>query len=389
MLTTNQIVQNAASLLWPSMLILVAWYSIAAALRAFVEFTYRWYHRKRVSHKVKQVASPLEKQDLQDLQSMLEESLLIGRGATKMKIYMALIEGILFSALAVAAFYGAQPLVQFNQHWLILHSVGVIFFLCFILRARRILLLIPLTFVVWVSWEMFLFITNFENTLKKTSLMATVEILEKKKTPTGYKAKIAVKFQGQQQPMIINDLPVQNELFFKGRVYRVDPEVLLFGGKNIAYIDQVFSDDMKSKNARSFISTEEKIPPLYQWKNYQKNFQSFLHKKMFYLLWKQFFKLKNTRFVKEKLLEAPRCAPVEVGRVFEIRLRHVGGLECHLKRREPPRLAPPHDNNNTSLPHSTFAAPVQKRKKVSNPPPSQRQPAAIPTQQNYLLLPSK
>ena len=350
MLTTNQMIQNATSLLWPSLLILVAWYSIAASLRAFFEFGYRWFHRKRVASRVRQVATtpltddnsnnttpmfiPFMENRLEGLQDIVQESLLIGRGATKTKIILAFIEGLLFAGLAVVAFYGAKPVIHFNMSWLGIHTLGVIFFLCFILRARRILLLIPLTFIVWTSWEIFSFITSFEQTLTATSLLATVEILDRTKDDTE-KVKIALTFKGKNTVTIV--LPAQKELLFKGRVYRVAPEVLLFGGKNIASIDQVFSDDMKPKNAISILSTEE-IPLSYRWQNYRKNYRALLHKKMSYWLWQQFFKLRKTKFIKIKLLEAPRCSPIRVGQKFELRLRNVGGLECHQKSYTPPKI---------------------------------------------------
>ncbi|MBU53099.1 MAG: hypothetical protein CL920_30770 [Deltaproteobacteria bacterium] len=352
MLTTHQLVRNATSLLWPSLLVLISWYSIAASIRAFLEFGFRLYHRRRVARRLSQVTGPMMEDDahttpmfipmmesrLEGLQDIIEESLLLGRKATPARIGLSFLEGFLFAALSVVALIGAKPaLAKLGDVWW-LHLVGVVFFMCFILRARRLLLLIPLTFLVWSSWEMFAFITSFEKTLQATSLLANVEVLEKKPADGTSKVKVKMTFKGRYPQELW--LPANDELFFKGRVYRVSPEVLLFGGKNIATIDQVFSDDMKPKDAIVLLKSES-VPPLYRWKDYEAGFREEVRKKFSHWLWKQFFELRETSLVKTKLLEAPRCRPVKVGQKFELRLRHVGGLECHAVDSFSTRVAPP------------------------------------------------
>lgn len=384
MLTTHSLVQSTAAYLFPVLLMLIAWYSVAASFRAFVEFLYRLRQKRKVGRNIKELSRPLSQKGghtvsdtmhhyLGGLQSALEESLLIGNKATGSRIAFVFLESMLFTTLAVASFYTAGPLLnRLNEIWWI-HLLVPFFFLCFILRARRILLLIPLTVLALLSWEVVSFIASFEKTLEATTLMATVDVTKRTVDPKNPNepAKVTMQIKYRTGKQIDLTLPAHRKLFFEGRVFRVSTEVLLFGGKNLATIDRVFSDEMKPKNAFILVK-KESTPPLYQWKD--GGLQSYLlpQKKLFRWLWREFHMLRKKQYigsrnpVQLKLLEAAICPPPIVpGKRFEIRLRNVGGLECHAIKHQAAKVI-----KKALVPRAKPRTPTTKKPTVRVPPQS-------------------
>lgn len=352
MLTTSQIIQQAASSLWPILLILISWYAIAVALRALGEFFFRWGQRYYIRAQMEKIEkpflhpnNPLENQTqidetpqalrmekyLQALQEQVEEATLRTHRADKWKVRLLFLEGLLFTVLALGCLYAARELVGRMQPFWWLHLLGPLLFLCFLLRARRILLFVPLVLLAWISWEIFSFIGGFEKTLEATSELAQVHVLEKIPDPKGQKLKVRLRFpNGHHQ---VFTLFAREKLYIEGRVFRVSSDVLLFGGRNLASIERVFSDDIAPKMAISLLDAEE-IPPRYRWMEEEKSFRNQLRKRFAYFLWTELFALRqrndaNKKWVDIQLLEAAICSPVNVGGQFSLRLRHVGGLECH------------------------------------------------------------
>ncbi|MCB9639304.1 MAG: hypothetical protein H6727_10470 [Myxococcales bacterium] len=351
MLTTSQIIQNAASSLWPVLLILISWYAIAVALRALGEFFFRWVQRYRIRSKMERLEKPNagifsapgsdtvinESSEslrmnlyLDQLQQNLEDTMLRTHRADNFKLGLLFFEGLLFTLLALGSLYAARELVGKMQPFWWLHLLGPLLFLCFLLRARRILLFIPLVLLAWVSWEIFAFIGGFEKTLEATSELAQIEVLEKIADPKGPKLRIRLRFpNGHKQEF---SLFAREKLYLEGRVFRVSADVLLFGGKNLASIERVFSDDIAPNRAVSLLDAED-IPPRYRWTNYEKSFRNQLRKRLAYFLWSEFFSLRKRsnarKLVNVQLLEAAICSPMQVGKKYSLRLRHVGGLECH------------------------------------------------------------
>ena len=354
MLTTSQIIRNATSSLWPLLLILIGWYAIAVSLRALGEFFYRFFRRRMIQTDIGGLPRPLlhppavEKlpihersqskaldEYLHHLQDKVEDVMLRTQRADSFKLWMLFIEGALFTLLALVCMYLARDMLGEIRHFWWLHLLGPLLFLCFLLRARRILLLVPLSLLAWVSWEIFAFIGSFEKTLEATSEIASVEILEKKPDPKGQKLKIRLSFPNQLQREIT--LFANEKLYLEGRVFRVSTDVLLFGGRNLASVERIFSDSILPKEAISLLDAEQ-IPPRYRWKDYEKSFRAELRKRFAYFLWKQLFSLKQyandkttekTPPLRIQFLEAAICSPTLPGRRFSLRLRNVGGLECH------------------------------------------------------------
>lgn len=384
MLTTHGLVQNTATYLFPALLLIIAWYSVAASLRSFAEFLYRFRQKRSVGKNIKALSKPLDKSQsdgmshtmahyLGGLQNAIEESLLIGKQATGARIAFAFLEALLFTTLAVASFYTAGPLLERTKEVWWIHPIGAFFFLCFILKARRILLLIPLTFIALLSWEVVSFITGFERTLEATTLMATIDIkksvTDPKKPNEPPRVTMDVTFRGKEPREVV--IPVGWKLYFEGRVYRVSTEVLLFGGRNLATIDKIFSDVMPSAKGVQLVKNET-IPPLYQWKDDKTPNYLLPQKKLFRWIWKEFFQLRKKQYigsknpVQMKLLQAAVCpGPIRPGRRFAIKLRNVGGLECHTVKvvRRPPTIAP--------------VRPIQRR--ITPRPTPVPTPAPIPT----------
>ncbi len=368
MLTTHQLVQTSTSYFFPALLLLICWYSAASAIRSFSDLFIRLYYKRGVKRSIQKLDERVERSirqeknnpnttpqalhlqvanlrsQVKELQNELAKNMLLGRKATTGRLFLISAEGILFVSLAIASFVWAMPVVQKipTHNWWV-HVVGVLFFLCFVLKLRRILLLFPLTVMAFLSWEIFSFITTFEKTLEATSLLAKVKVIQMYK-PQNEKelpqVKIVLSFRGTKQRHMT--LPARQKIYLEGRFYRVSSEVLLFGGKNIATIDRVFSDIMASANG-SVLVHKESVPPQYQWQQAQSRLPHLLpRQKMFYWLWKQFFELRKQqssserKYIKMVPLASVACTPLIPGKEFEIRLRHVGGLECYVvKKKEP------------------------------------------------------
>lgn len=299
----------------------------------------------------------VQMQDYLDrMQGMVGRSMLLSQQATPFKIWLLGLEATLFLGLAILTTAGTWELLhKFREFWWI-HLLGIFFLMCFILRARRLLLLFPLTFVAWVSWEIFSFITSFERTLEATSTLATLKVVEKKADAL----VIELGFREKATQRI--PLKGLEKLYFEGRVYRVSADVLLFGGKNLASIDRLFSDTMPPSQAISLVEPEG-VPPLYRWKEAEAGLRNELRKKFSYMIWREFFSLKKrdesttSRLIQTRLLEASICSPLNLHSEFEIKLRHVGGLECHAKL--PPASAPSAPSSNPPSPSSPL--PVKDR----------------------------
>jgi len=411
MLTTSHLIQNIAAYLWPSVLILIAWYASASTIRTLGETLNRMRKRRKFRKKLDQAVTPeglkklhsrrmlggkdqaatqleginfekkkkslfkrkresetqlssppeLMGEDLDegteklfssvdnvredvkmlrkyllDVRQWLDESVLRENKATTENILMVVLECTLFLSLALVSFLAADAAVDRMMDFWYVHVMGIGFFLCFILKARRLLMLIPLTFVAWFCWQAFSFITSFEQTLRSTTLLATVEVLDLKKKPKQEDenvklAKVRITFKGRESRDI--SLTARNQLWMQGNVLRVSSEVLLFGGKNIASVDKVFTDEMKPADALILVKDEE-VPPLYKWQDYQENFVNKYKKDLFHFLWKQLFKLKDqdkefNNLTKIVPITPVVCTPLRKGQHFEIRLRNVGGIECH------------------------------------------------------------
>lgn len=352
MLTTSQLIQQAASSFWPLLLVLIGWYSAAAAIRAGGLFGLRVFQRHRTLKRLEplshlpggetsggtQIQPILDMHSyLHQMQGVVGDSMLVSQQATLWKIGLLGLEALLFLGLAILTTAGTWELIhKFRDFWWV-HLLGIFFVMCFILRARRLLLLFPLTFMAWVSWEIFSFITSFERTLEATSTLATLKVAERKADSV----VLDLIFPNKTVQRLA--LKGQEKLYFEGRVYRVSADVLLFGGKNLASIDRLFSDSIPPNQAISLIEPES-IPPTYRWQDVEQGMRNELRKKFSYMIWKEFFSLKKkdetttSRLIQTKLLEASICTPLKEGSEFEIKLRHVGGLECHAKI--PPTSAP-------------------------------------------------
>lgn len=368
MLTTHDFIQSTAAYLFPSLLLLIAWYSTAASVRAITEFLYRLRQKRKVGKSIRALSKPLQQKDgdtvsstmhhyLGGLQSVLEESLLNSKNATGAHVAFTFLEGLLFATLACASFYLAGPIVfrTLDVWWV--HLIAPFFFLCLILRARRLLLLIPLTFIALLSWEAVSFVAGFEKTLQSTTLMATVHVRKRIKNPVQQKelnkkgptsttslvhdqpdrVTLDIRYRTGENHTLT--LPADKKIFIEGRVFRVSSEVLLFGGRNLGTVERIFSDEMKPKDA-FVLFRKETTPPLYRWKNEMKSYL-LPQRKLFRWLWREFFILRKKQYVgnknpiQVKFLEAAICPPpLTPGRIFEIRLRNVGGLECHIYRKK-------------------------------------------------------
>lgn len=361
MLTTHQLIQTSTSYFFPTLLLIICWYSAASAIRSVTDLLFRMRQKRKVSKSIGEVQNQLNRamdgnpsyntsssdtlpegqrlqlNAFQEMVNQLNESLLLGKRATRGRIALIAAEGILFTLLAVAAFIWALPVIKDipARNWWI-HIVGVFFFLCFILKIRRVMMLIPLTVMAFISYEVFSFISTFEKTLEATSTLAKIKVVQlyKPQKPSELpQVKLSLSFRNDNNQILT--LPAQKKLYFEGRYYRVSSEVLLFGGRNIATIDRVFSDVLASANGTVMVKKED-IPPQYQWNNAKHTAMHLLpRKKLFHWLWQQFFQLRNSqtanqlKYIKMVPLASVPCAPIEPGKKFEIRLRHVGGLECY------------------------------------------------------------
>jgi hypothetical protein len=297
------------------------------------------------------IISDTVQQKLGELQNQIKKNLLLTKKATTLKIVLISLEGLLFLSLTVLAFIWAKPVVYKipnNIGWW-LHPTGILFFLCFILQIRRLLLLIPLTMLAFISWEVFSFISSFEKTLDATSVLAKIKVerlfLPQKETELP-QVELTISF-GEQNKRTVTML-AQQKLYLEGRYYRVSSEVLLFGGRNIATLDRIFSDIIASANGIVLVD-KEAIPPQYQWQESKSNINILPKQQMFYWLWKQFFKLQdnksnNTKYIQLVPLTSVPCAPLFEGQVFEIHLRHVGSLECYVAKQ----------TNNTHAPKKSL-----------------------------------
>lgn len=385
MLTTHQLIQTSTSYFFPTLLLIICWYSAASAIRSVTDLLFRMRQKRKVSKSIKQVHSQLD-QAMNDGQSshynpkssdtrpeghqlqlhafheminQLNESLLLAKKATRGRIALIAAEGILFTLLAIASFIWALPVIKdipIKNWWI--HIVGVLFFLCFILKIRRVMMLIPLTILAFISWEVFSFISTFEKTLEATSTLARIKVVQfyKPQKPSELpQVKLSLSFRNDNNQILT--LPARKKLYFEGRYYRVSSEVLLFGGRNIATIDRVFSDVLASENGTIMVKKED-IPPQYQWQNSKhSNMHMLPRKRLFHWLWQQFFQLRNTtnqaKYIKMVPLASVPCAPIEPGKKFEIRLRHVGGLECYEikdKKKVPVKPKIEHKKVDTSKP---------------------------------------
>lgn len=400
MLTTHQLVQSATSSFLPWLLLLIAWYAIAASIRAFVDLFLR-YRRKwkiekqierrledvarvkakrqevrerteasptiesyagemeysfdedtaplnwqKLSQKVPQISELLE--DIEVLETILkeelQESLLLGHQVDGRRRLWIWLEGFLFAALAVLAMFQALPLpktVLTSAPWL--HVVGPLTFLCFVLKARRLLMLIPLTILSLISWQAFSFITSFQQTLEATTTVAIVEVDEVKKRKGSNRREVTfrVKFsRGNVKHKLTMPLGVNKELRFDAISYRVPSEVLLFGGKNLLTLQSAFTDGVPSSKAVALHKPDEPFP-LYGWDGIKRRRRRVLEKQKklaFVWLWKQLFNYHKahktddrSRWQKRAVTcPPPKSPPLQAGQKYLLKHRHVAGIECHL-----------------------------------------------------------
>ncbi|MEM1010114.1 MAG: hypothetical protein AAGJ35_14050, partial [Myxococcota bacterium] len=252
MLTPTQFVQQTASSLWPFLLLLIAWYAFAVALRALSDMFLRLVQKQRVQKALRKIERPsiqlpqetareqvfaLEKYMTQ-LELHLEQTMLRSQRADSWHLTLLLIESTLFLMLAC----GMIVLLEqsfFRLVWWF-HLVGIAFFLCFLVRSRRFFLLFPLGAMAWFSWEIFSFIGGFERTLQATSQMAKIHIIDQQQGKTGSFFMVKMTFPNQVKHTF--RLRAHQKLYFEGTVMRVSSDVLLFGGKNLASVQRVFSD---------------------------------------------------------------------------------------------------------------------------------------------------
>lgn len=390
MLTTHQLVQTSTSYFFPTLLLIICWYSAASAIRSFSDLFVRLFYKRGVSRSIQRIEQKLQgslkeesrngetiphglhfqvvalRNQIKDLQEQLAQSLLLGHRATKGKLFLITAEGLLFSTLAVLSWLWATPVLQqIPAHRWWLHLIGIVFFLCFVLKIRRVILLLPLSAVAFVSWEVFSFITTFEKTLEATSTLAKVKVLQIYQPQKGTElpqVRLSLTFKNAKTETML--IPARQKLYFEGRFYRVSSEVLLFGGRNIATIDRVFSDVLPSENGVIVVKQEE-IPPQYQWNQAQSQMPHLLpREKLSRWLWQQFFSLRKDephhrhKYVTMVPLDSVPCAPVVPGTQFEIRLRHVGGLECYIVEPEKQKGQP------TTQPRNTHTSKIVPRNSI-------------------------